>query len=300
MTVTAYLAAHWLTLIEALGLGAGVGMLTGFFGAGGGFIITPALNIFLGLEMNLAVGTSACQVLGASTFSLWNHFDRRMPGIRVALAIGGGIPAGTFLGARLVEQLKDMPPWTLRGVAVDPVNLVLLAVFAVFLLVIAVWMLYDAYFRRRCGDECSCGLLGRLSIGPTYRFRTIPAGPFSIPVLVVLGLGMGFLGGLLGIGGGVVMLPALVYLVGQDVKAATKTTTLLIFVSGLFSTVFHAARGNIDYVLAATLVCGAFFGARWGAVLHRRAGDRDICRYFALVVLAAWLMVALKLANLFF
>jgi hypothetical protein len=295
-----YFCNHGPALAGAVALGTVVGMLTGYFGAGGGFIITPALNIFLGLDMNLAVGTSACQVLGASSFSLWHHFDRRMPGIRVALAIGVGIPAGTYFGAQLVEKLKALAPWRIHGAAVPPVNFALLAVLAVFLFAIGGWMLYDAFVRRRGGAaECTCGVLCRMKIPPNFRFRTIPSGPFSIPVLVALGAAMGFLGGLLGIGGGVVMLPALIYLVGQDIKAATRTTTLLIFVSGLFSTYFHATHRNIDYPVAAALVFGAFFGARWGAVLHRRAADAEICRYFAFVVLAAWLLVVWKLAEFF-
>ena len=93
-----YFIAHWLILTGGVLLGFLLGFMTGLFGAGGGFILTPVLNIFLGLPMNIAVGTSSCQVLGASTFSLCHHFDKRLLGIRVAAFMCLGIPAGSFLG----------------------------------------------------------------------------------------------------------------------------------------------------------------------------------------------------------
>lgn len=290
----------WHIILFGVLTGFFVGMLTGFFGAGGGFIITPMLNVFMGLPMNLAVGTSACQVLGASTFSLWHHFDRRLLGIRVAICAGIGIPLGTWLGATVVQRLKFLEAWTIGGKSVSPVDIVLLTVFAVFLLAIGAWMFYDGFFRRHAEDAAHVGYLYRLRIPPLYKFRTISAGPFSIPVLVMLGLFMGFMGGLLGIGGGVIMLPALFYLIGQETKYAAYVTTILIFCSGAFSTFFHALDHNIDYPLAAALVSGAFFGARCGAILQKKTSGKSIRRYFAFVVLAAWLLVIYKLIRIFY
>ena len=114
-------------------LGFSVGILTGFFGAGGGFILTPVLNIFLGLPMNLAVGTSACQVLGASSFSLWHHVDRRWLGVRVALWMAGGIPFGVWFGSHLVKLMTTLDPMMINGKSIPAVDFILLVVFAVFL-----------------------------------------------------------------------------------------------------------------------------------------------------------------------
>lgn len=282
-------------------LGAAVGMLTGFFGAGGGFIITPALNIFLGLEMNIAVGTSACQVLGASAFSMRHHLDRHLIGIKVAVCAGLGIPLGAFCGSRLVKSMKGIAEWNINGMTVDPVNVILLSIFAVFLLLIGSWLLLDNFYLRRNlhGDDSKhVGMLYKLQIPPLHKFRTIPAGPFSIPVLVVLGFIMGFLSGLLGIGGGVIMLPVLFYLVGQETKFATRTDMMLIFMSGAFSTLFHAIDHNINYPMAGALMCGAFWGAGWGAKLQKKVTGKSIRKYFAFVVLAAWLLVVYKLTGI--
>ena len=282
-------------------LGFFVGVLTSLFGAGGGFIVTPALNIFLGLPMNLAVGTSACQVLGASSFSLYHRLDRRLMGIRVALFAGIGIPVGAFLGTWLVQLMKKIGDWQLWGKNIDPVNFLLLAIFAVFLLLIGGWLIFDNFYLRRNndGDESNhVGILARFKIRPLFKFRSIPAGEFSVPVLIGLGLFTGFLSGLLGIGGGVIMMPMLFYMVGQETKFATQTSTMLVLLSGAFSTIFHAMDKNINYPLALVLIAGAFFGAKLGSIIHDRISAKSIRKYFAFVVLGAWLMVVIKLLKM--
>ncbi|MDD5727532.1 MAG: sulfite exporter TauE/SafE family protein [Victivallales bacterium] len=277
-------------------LGGCVGVLTGLFGAGGGFIITPALNIILGLPMNLAVGTSACQVTAASAFALYEHLDRRLLGSRVALFFGIGVPFGAWSGAQLVRSFKNLALWHWYGHELSPVNVILLTVFAVLLLVLGLWMLYDSFvLRKNTGDVTRTGLLFRFQIPPTFRFRTIPAGKFSIPVMALLGLLVGFFSGMLGIGGGVIILPILFYLVGQETKAATQTSMMLVFAAGLFSTWFHAFEHNINYPMAAALLLGAVFGVKVGAWLQRKISGTGLRQWFGFVVLAAWLLVIVKL-----
>jgi hypothetical protein len=279
-------------------LGFVVGVLTGLFGAGGGFIVVPALNIFLGLGMNYAVGTSACQVLGASGMSLWHHLDRRMMGIRVALLTGIGIPLGAFLGTMTVRKFVKMPPLTIAGREIEAVNFILLGIFAVFLSLIATWLFLDNFWlsRHKHDDEVGHkGLLSFVKIPPMVLFRTISSGSFSAPLLTVIGLLIGYLSGLLGIGGGVVMMPLLFYIVGQGTKYAANTSTMLVFISGFFATVSHAMEGNVDYLLVIFLVAGAFFGTRSGAAIQKKISGKSIRKYFAFVVLAAVLMVFYKL-----
>jgi uncharacterized membrane protein YfcA len=290
-----------LMLAGGAALGFSVGILTGFFGAGGGFILTPVLNIFLGLPMNMAVGTSAVQVLGASSFSLWHHIDRRWLGLRVALWMGLGIPFGVWLGSHLVKVMKTLAPITVSGKSIPAVDLILLIVFAVFLGLITAWLLIDNFVLRRGREdetERSQGLLAGLRTPLMVQFRTIHHGPFSGPVLTVLGLVVGCLSGLMGIGGGVVMMPMLFYLVGQEIKAATRTDMMLIFTTGLCSTIAHAQAGNINWALAGCLIAGSFFGTRLGAWLQHRTTGKRLRQYFAFVVLAATLMVSGKLLSL--
>ncbi len=279
-------------------LGFLVGVMTGFFGAGGGFILTPVLNICLGVPMNFAVGTSAFQILGTSTVSLWKRLDRRLLGIKVAVWLGLGIPPGTFCGAKVVDCFKSMKAWHLLGVRVSPVDFTLLSVFCLLLLLLALMMFHDAYGKTPEETASRTGVLSKLRIPPMRCFRTIPAGQFSLPVLIVVGGAVGFLSGLLGIGGGVVLLPILFLLIGQEVKAATQTSLMLVFLSGLFSTFFHAVDGNIDYALAVALLAGGIPGAHFGSKLHAGCSEHAIRKGFAFVVSGAWLLVVFKLVRM--
>lgn len=296
-----YLITNWHILLGGGILGFLVGVITGLFGAGGGFIITPILNIFIGLPMNIAVGTSACQVLGASAFSLYHHFDRKLPGIRIAITMGLGIPAGSYFGVRTVENLVLLKPIVVMGKELRAVDFVLLLVFAVFLSLIAAWLFIDNYYIRHGKEEDESshrGMLAGLRIPPMIRYRTILSGEFSATVLFLLGIFMGFMSGLLGIGGGVIIMPILFYLVGQGTKDATKTDLMLVFASGFFATVTHALNNNINYPLVAFLVSGAFFGTRTGARIQKIISGKSIRKYFTFIVLAAVLIVTVKLLRM--
>ena len=91
------------------------------------------------------------------------------------------------------------------------------------------------------------------------------------------------------------MMPILFYLVGQNTKSAAQTSVMLIFVTGLFATVFHVIHGNVDYPMVAALICGAFFGTRLGVAIQKKISGKSLRKYFAFVVLAAAVMVGVKL-----
>lgn len=280
-----------------LSIGFTVGILTGLFGAGGGFLITPALNIFLGIPMNLAVGTSSAQVLGASFFSLSQKFDRKRTEFKLILPIALGIPLGSFGGTLVVKNLHAISPFLINGHKIIAADLYLLSFFAIFLLVIAVFMLIDNFVLKR-KKNVHYGLLSNIKIPPMMHFHTVSGGEFSGLLLCFIGLLLGFLSGLLGIGGGVIMFPCLYYLVGQETLAVTKSDLVLIFISGIFSTYFHSQNQNIDYILAMILIFGAFAGTRIGLYLQTKMSPILIRRNFAFIVLAAWLLVIWKLRDM--
>jgi len=253
--------------------------------------------------MNIAVGTSSCQVLGASAFAISHHIDRRMMGLKIALLMGLGIPLGSYVGTRVVDHWKKMAPMIIAGKEVDTLNFILLTIFALFLSLIAGWLLFDNFVLRKNkheDDAVHVGLFGNLRIPPMVQFKSIPSGPFSVSVLVALGLIVGFISGLLGIGGGVIMMPMLFYLVGQETKYAILTSTMLIFISGLFASIFHALHHNINYILVVSLMLGAFWGTRSGAAIHKKISGKSIRQYFAFVVLAAAVMVIFKIIKMLY
>ena len=291
--------SDWPLLLSAVVLGLCVGTLTGLFGAGGGFIIVPSLNALLGVPMTTAVGTGAAYVLGGSSIALWRQLDRRFLGIRVAAAMAVGIPLGTRLGLAMVERLKHVGSIRVFSREMVAADFVLQAIFASFLALLAAWMIADNFWLRRgqIDDEQNHrGMLAWVRIPPMGSARTIPGGPISIPLLLLLGVFEGCLAGLLGIGGSVIMMPVLFYLIGQTTKYATQTCLMLAFVSGLSASVQHGIVGNIDYTLAASLLLGAFSGTKVGTVIRSRITGRSIRQYFAFVVAAA---VCLPLSKLY-
>ena len=203
--ILTYLSAHWLILAGGVLLGFILGFMTGLFGAGGGFILTPVLNIFLGLPRNIAVGTSSCQVLGASTFSLYHHFDRRLLGIRVAAFMGLGIPFGSLLGVYTVRLLTGFTAMTIVGRELKTVDFILLAFFAFFLTAISVFLVLDNFYLNK-----------------------------------------------------------------------NKTDDVLVFI----------------------LLTGAFFGTKLGADMQKRISGKSVRKYFAVIVMAAALIVIGKLLKM--
>jgi uncharacterized membrane protein YfcA len=275
------------------------GTLAGLFGSGGGFFITPALNIFLGIPYNIAIGTSACQVLGSSSLALYHHFDRKMHGVRIAFLTGIGVPLGSFAGVRIVSHLKDMGNLKVAGHIICAQQFIFTIIFSVFLGSIAAWLLFDNFYLRRGRlHDHHVGYLAWVKLKPMVSCETIPDGPFSAPVFTLLGIFVGFIGGLLGIGGGVIMMPLLFYAVGQETKYAARTSAMISFMISLISTTLHASHGNVNYSLVLFLISGAFIGAKIGTGIHRKTGGKTIRQYFAFVVLGAVIMVLVKLVMM--
>lgn len=277
-------------------LGIISGLISGIFGGGGGFLITPALNIFLGIPYNIAIGTSSFQVLGSTSFSLYHQFDRKMHGVKIAFLTGIGIPVGSVLGVKLVGRFGNLGTIAFAGHITPAQQLIFTSIFCAFLGLIASWLLFDNFYLRRGREhDHHTGYLAWIKIKPMVSCETIPNGPFSAPVFTIIGLFVGFLGGLLGIGGGVIMMPLLFYVVGQETKYAARTSNMLAFMTSLLATTMHAYKGNINYLLVIFLLSGAFIGARLGAVIQRRIVGKTIRKYFAFVVLSAVIMVLIKL-----
>ena len=217
--------------------------------------------------------------------------------------MGLGIPAGSLLGVYAVGLLTRFPAMTILGRELKTVDFILLGFFAVFLTLISLFLVLDNFYlnKNKTDDESSHkGLLADLAIFPLVKFRTIPHGKFSASLLVLIGFIVGFISGLLGIGGGVIILPVLFYLVGQETKYAALTGTMLILASCLFSTIGHALNNNIDYVLVLILLTGAFFGTKLGADMQKKVSGKSIRKYFAVIVMAASLIVIGKLLKMIY
>jgi len=287
------------TLVGALVIGTMIGVLSGLFGVGGGFLITPLLNIVLGIPMPIAVGTSAVQILGVSTAGMYRRRGDGLTDYKMALVLSGGNYMGARLGAITVKWLSGLGNWTWRGEQTPIVDFVLLCAFLALFASLAALIWKDAS-RSDAETSAKPALFARIKLPPYTTFPTISQPRVSLLAMSYLGLGLGFMAGLLGVGGGVVLMPALIYLVGMSAHRASATSLAMIWVSGFASTINHASLGNADLLLALPLLVGGSVGVQIGISLCAKLGGQQLKRYFVLVIVLAWVLVAIKILGILF
>lgn len=284
-------------LIGGLIISLVAGVLTGLFGVGGGFLITPMLNIVLGLPMPLSVGTGTLNIVGTTTSSLWWRRKSNLADLKLAAVLFGGNALGAYLGADTLESLRLKGDLVIRGDTIPAADLYTLIVYFFLLGAIFVWMYLET--RRPAGPIVRIGLFAKIRIPPYASFDSLEGPALSIPVLTYFGLLLGYLTGLLGVGGGVVLLPALVYLVGMRTHAAIVTSSVMVWLTSMVAAISHASAGNVDVALLLVLLAGGTIGAQAGqSVCDKMAGPK-LRRYFSYVVLGVVIMVLVQLLSIY-
>ena len=281
--------------------GAGLmgGVLAGLCGVGGGFILTPMLTVLFGLPMNVAVGTGLCQMVGASTAGAIRYSRLKVGEAKLGWVMTGGGVVGVQFGALVVHALTAMGTYTLAGGQTVPIVRVWLsAAYVLVLGVVAVWMAFD--LRRP-------SLPAHLSRppGPLMHVRVLPLTVLprsgysvSVPLAAYLGLVLGFLSGLLGIGGGVLLVPLLVTGFGMRIRAASGTGIVVLLATSLVGTLTHARMGHVALGVAMVLLVGSTVGSQVGAVLALRANGQRLRAAFVAFVACTAVAVAADLARL--
>ena len=284
-------------LIAAL-IAISAGFATGLFGIGGGFLVTPLLIITLAVKPEVAVGTAVAMIFFTSTFSLWKRRRTGTVDGKLAAVIFIGTAPGVIVGLWLLARLKNMETLTLFDRPLGSPEYIILWLFLALLLGIAAMLFWDY---RRSGGQAPArrvGLLAKSTIGPRIRFESLEHPRHPLIPLLLLAVPIGMLTGLLGVGGGVVLLPALNYLVGQRAVKAAGTSLLIVWLSTILAFGVHLAQRHIDFPLAAILpilgIAGAYFGTEVGLKLH---GPR-LRLYFVAIVIAACVVIAARLIRL--
>jgi uncharacterized protein len=276
----------WLPAVVVLGIV--VGLLAGLFGVGGGFLLTPTLNVAFGLPPRLAVGTGLCLIIGTSLPALLQRLRQGLGELRVDALMLAGSVLGVEAGGRALEALAAAGTIEVAGRALPLATLVIQTIYAVLLAGAAAlfWCQGGAGNGERLA-QARRGPLARLPLAP--RLDLPAAGLRAVPVLPIayLGLVIGCLAGLLGIGGGIAMIPLLTYGLGMPLRHAAGTGVLVLVCSSAWGTMTHALRGHVHLGLAAALLAGASLSAYAGALASRRLSPRPLRRLFAVVLLLA-------------
>ncbi|MCA3740823.1 MAG: sulfite exporter TauE/SafE family protein [Phenylobacterium sp.] len=271
--------------------GALVGFISGMFGIGGGFLMTPIL-VFLGVPAPVAVASMTGHVAASSTssvlaYSAGRGVDFRMGGV---LAAGGSI--GALAGVEVFRWLR------LAGQA----DLAVALAYLVFLGVIGTLMLREsigALIRRRRGEADPAPTQRRpaLLYGLPFRLR-FPRSRLYISVLPPLALGAlaGILSAVMGVGGGFILVPAMIYLLRMPAGVVVGTSLFQIILTTSLTTLLQAGRNQtVDIVLTGLLVLGGVFGAQLGARASSRFRAEELRILLALIILAIGLSMGLRL-----
>lgn len=271
-------------------IGFSVGVIGGFFGMGGAWMVTPGLNI-LGFPMPFAIGTDLAHIAGKSMFSTVRHSRFGNVDYKLGLVMLFGTMAGIEVGAQLVIHFESM------GLA----GSVIRWIYAGFLGLVAWIIFYDclkAAQGRRDDDQSPLGLawhraLHRLRIPPIIHFRT--AGfSCSLWLPVAVSLITGGLAGFMGIGGGLLRLPALVYLVGCPTHVAVGTDLFTVMVAGIYGAFTYTLKGRIEILAVFVMLAGAAVGAQIGTVATKYSKGYGIRLAFGVAVVCCMGSVILK------
>lgn len=257
-----------MNLLLVLGLGGGVGFLSGLFGVGGGFLLTPLL-MMVGITPAVAAATDANQIVAASTSGAYAHYKNGNVDIKMGIVLFAGSLAGGAVGVKLVKIL----------LAAGNAEFWIKVCFVVFLGGIGAFMMIESLraLRPRAPGTAKAG-----SPKPTASRTRMAGWPLrtsfatsgvetSLLLPVLLGFLVGLLAALMGVGGGFIMVPALVYLVGMRMIMVVGTGLFQILLTTIYVTFLQALMNhNVDVILAVLLLLGSTVGAQFGVRMGRR------------------------------
>ncbi len=280
-------------LLLLLGLGASVGFLSGVFGVGGGFLITPLL-IFIGIPPAVAVGTAAPQVLASSVSGVLAHLKRGTVDIKMGLVLTAGGFLGSAGGVLLFRWLSN----------VGQVETVIAVGFVLLLATVGTLMLVESsralLAQRRPVPRPAQRARRHFLVHRLPLKMRFTESRLYISALVPLAAGavVGVLAAVLGVGGAFVMIPAMIYLIGMPTRVVVGTSLLQVACVTALTTFLHAYNNRtVDIVLALLLIVGGVVGAQLGARAGSALRGEQLRILFALLVLAvctrlAWDLVA--------
>ncbi|HTQ58318.1 MAG TPA: sulfite exporter TauE/SafE family protein [Bryobacteraceae bacterium] len=281
-------------------LGLGVGIIGGFFGMGGAWMVTPGLNV-LGFPMAFAIGTDITHMAGKSLISTMRHSKFGNVDYRLALIMVFGTVGGLEIGARNVMWLER----------IGKIDLYVRLGYLVLLTLIA-WLVFADVAKRRkkeraavaAGrpvDPLTTGIewyktLQRMKIPPMMNFPKAGI-RCSMWLPVAVAFVTGWMAGILGIGGGLIRMPSLIYLVGVPTHVAVGTDLFEIAVSGLYGAATYSYKGRVELLAALIMLVGAAVGAQIGTVATKYVKGYGIRIFFGIAVIGCDVSILMKLVS---
>ena len=279
-------------------LGIGVGIIGGFFGMGGAWMVTPGLNI-LGFPMAFAIGTDIAHMAGKSLISTMRHGKFGNVDYRLGLIMLVGTIVGFEVGAQMIMWLERL----------GKVELYVRWMYVILLTLIA-WMVFADVTKKKKKeresrargeeiDKLATGIewhktLHKLKIPPMMHFKEAQV-YCTVWLPIFVSFLTGWLAGILGIGGGLIRMPALIYFVGCPTHVAVGTDLFEVMISGLYGAATYTYKGRTELVAAIIMLVGAAMGAQVGTVATKYIKGYGIRIAFGLAVIGCGISVIMKL-----
>lgn len=271
-------------------LGAFVGFISGVFGVGGGFLTTPLL-IFMGIPSAVAVGTQGSQLVASGMNGVMGYWRRGQVDFLVGTIMLVGGVLGSVTGIIFFQFIKYL----------GQIDLIISLLYIVLLGSIGIMMLFESVFtmfkkktvRSEFNRLKSPSLISRLP----YKMR-FPRSKLYISVFVpgIIGFVSGFLVSTMGVGGGFLLVPAMIYILGMPPLLVAGTSLFQIIFTSAFATVMHATVSNsVDILLAIFLILGGVIGAQIGVVVSKKVTGARARVILAMLVLGVCVQLGIQL-----
>jgi uncharacterized membrane protein YfcA len=275
-----------------------VGILGGFFGVGGGFLAGPMM-FWTGVPMNFVVGTDLAHMTGKSIVAARRHRALGHVDLKLGLFMVVGTIVGVEIGARIIEALQESGTIDFTIGVTYIVILVVISAFTAWESIRAIQMVRTDQIdvEKAVGFTGLAKRVQSVRIPPMVSFPDSGIESISIWMVLSVGLFTGLLAGSLGVGGGFIRMPMLIYVLGIPTHVAVGTDLFEIVFSSGFGTITHAIKGNVDILMALVMQTGAAIGAQIGATATRFFAGPKIRLAFSILPLIGAILVIVRLVN---
>jgi uncharacterized protein len=287
------IAGNGVNILLLLGLGGAVGFLSGLFGVGGGFLMTPLL-IMAGIPSTVAAASDSNQIVAASTSASYAHYRLGNLDFKMGIfLIVGGVIGGT-LGVQFIKLLR----------ATGNADFVIKITYVVMLGVIGFYMFLESFqslrkkpAESRRSQPAKVSLYNRLIQALPYQMKFEKSGVILSPLLpLILGVFVGILAAIMGVGGGFIMVPVMVYMLRMPMHVVVGTSLVQILFTCINVTIMQSISNHtVDMVLAIILLLGSTLGAQFGVRLSRRLKADQLKILLASIVLLVMVQMLVSL-----
>ena len=285
--------------ILLMGVGFLVGILGGFFGVGGGFLAGPMM-FWTGVPMNFVIGTDLAHMTGKSIVAARRHRALGHVDLKLGMYMVMGTIIGVEIGARIIEALQDTGVIDITIGVTYIVILVGISIFTGWESIRAIQMVRTDQIdvQDAVGFKGLSKRIRAVNIPPMVSFPVSGIESISIWMVLSVGFFTGILAGSLGVGGGFIRMPMLIYVLGIPTHIAVGTDLFEIIFSSAFGTITHALKGNVDILMALVMHTGAAIGAQIGATATRFFAGPRIRLAFSFLPMIGAVLVAIRLLGI--